>query len=339
MTAYQPDESTKKFGVLFVTVAATALFMAVEGSRLYWPAMAANYLIVALLYFWYAAKDGRAASATGLWGYMFPPHIWSHRSSLNDGIFAFMIFGLMISLFNWGIFTPKYYVALAMSFSVLLPPVKEGVAPGFMVMAYFTLQSIIFAEFFYYWLHRLAHAVPAMWAFHKVHHSAKAMTPLAVYRLHPVDFWLTAATKGFGYGLSLVIFMHFYPGTKAALTLAGVNALMYLLTILGGVLHHSHVWISFGPVVERFIISPAQHQIHHSENPQHYNKNFSALLGIWDWIFGTLYVTRWKDEKITIGLGGEKEEAPYQNAWSMLVHPFMENAQLLAARIKKSRKA
>lgn len=338
MAGYQSNEALKKLGVLFVTISAAALFMTLPGSRLHWPAMAANYLIVLLLYFWYAARD-TSLSDRGLWDYMFPAHIWSHRSSLNDGIFAFMLFGLMISLFNWGIFTPKYFVGLAMSLSSLLPPATAGEKPGLLVMAYFTLQSIIFAEFFYYWLHRLSHAVPAMWAFHKVHHSAKVMTPLAVYRLHPVDFWLTSATKGFGYGLNLVIFMHFYPSKEAAITFLGANAVMFFLSIFGGVLHHSHVWISFGPVLERFIISPAQHQVHHSENPQHYNKNFSSMLSLWDWVFGSLYVTGWKDEKITLGLGGEKAEAPYQNALSMLLHPFRENAQLAAKRIRKRRKA
>lgn len=324
--------------MLFVTIAATALFMALEGSRLHWVFMATNYLIVALLYFWYASREG-TPTVQGLWGYMFPAHIWTHRSSLNDGIFAFVLFGLMISLFNWWIFTPKYYTALARSLSVLLPPATAGGEPGVLVLAYFTFQSIVLAEFFYYWLHRLAHAVPAMWAFHKVHHSAKVMTPLAVYRLHPVDFWLTAATKGFGFGVNTVIFMHFYAGTQAAFTFYGVNALMFGLSVFGGVLHHSHVWISFGPVLERIFISPAQHQIHHSENPQHYNKNFSSMLSLWDWVFGSLYVTGWKDEKITIGLGSAKDEAPYQNAWSMLVYPFVENARLARGRLKKSRKA
>lgn len=336
----KPDQQSgavSKLLVLGVTVAAMALFMTLPGSRLHWPAVAANYLIVILLYFWGAAKN-RDMADKGLLSYMFPEHIWTHRSSLNDGIFAFVLFGLMISLFNWGIFTPKFYTALATSLSSWLPPAEKGEMPSLPVMIWFTLQSIIFAEFFYYWQHRLAHTLPAFWAFHKVHHSAKVMTPLAVYRLHPVDFWLTSATKGFGFGLSALIFMHFYTSKEATLTFLGTNTIIFALSVLGGVLHHSHVWISYGPL-ERFIISPAQHQVHHSENPRHYNKNYSSLLGLWDWVFGTLYLTSWKDEKLTLGLGSAKEEAPYQNAWSMLVHPFRENAQLAAKRLKKRRKA
>ena len=53
-------------------------------------------------------------------------------------------------------------------------------------------------------------------------------------------------------------------------------------------LRHSHVWITYGRIMERLLISPAQHQIHHSKNKVHFDRNFGVVLAIWDGMFGTL---------------------------------------------------
>jgi len=58
----------------------------------------------------------------------------------------------------------------------------------------------------------------------------------------------------------------------------------------GGHLRHSHIWISYGRTLEHILISPAQHQIHHSSDPTHHDCNYGEIFAIWDWMFGTLYV-------------------------------------------------
>lgn len=62
--------------------------------------------------------------------------------------------------------------------------------------------------------------------------------------------------------------------------------------IAGANLRHSHVWISWGPWLEHVFISPAQHQIHHSNDPVHFDRNMGAFLAIWDRLFGTLQTAR-----------------------------------------------
>ncbi|UXX83441.1 sterol desaturase family protein [Roseovarius pelagicus] len=76
------------------------------------------------------------------------------------------------------------------------------------------------------------------------------------------------------------------------LALIGVNAGYAALCMAGTGLRHSHVWLGFGRVLEHILISPAQHQIHHSSAAEHRNKNYGEVLAIWDWMFGTLYVSR-----------------------------------------------
>ena len=64
------------------------------------------------------------------------------------------------------------------------------------------------------------------------------------------------------------------------------------------------------------------HQIHHSDNPVHYDKNYGVSLAIWDWIFGTLYIPA-RDETVQFGLAGAAE-APLmqQRLGVILVDPL-----------------
>jgi len=51
-------------------------------------------------------------------------------------------------------------------------------------------------------------------------------------------------------------------------------------------LRHSHVPMGFG-ALERLLVSPAQHQLHHSVDPRHYGSNLGGVLACWDRMFGT----------------------------------------------------
>ena len=46
------------------------------------------------------------------------------------------------------------------------------------------------------------------------------------------------------------------------------------------------------------MISPSQHQVHHSIAEEHYDKNFGAALAIWDWIFGSLHLSENKGDVV-----------------------------------------
>ena len=60
----------------------------------------------------------------------------------------------------------------------------------------------------------------------------------------------------------------------------GVN--VFLLTFTMTILHlrHSHVWLPFTGLAGRILQSPAHHQIHHSTNPKHFNKNLGFGMSI-----------------------------------------------------------
>ena len=74
-------------------------------------------------------------------------------------------------------------------------------------------------------------------------------------------------------------------------TLLGVPALGFVFNMTTGNLRHSHVWLRFPPMIERWLISPAQHQLHHSLDEEHYGSNYGTWLAIWDRMVGSLVVS------------------------------------------------
>jgi sterol desaturase/sphingolipid hydroxylase (fatty acid hydroxylase superfamily) len=68
------------------------------------------------------------------------------------------------------------------------------------------------------------------------------------------------------------------------------------------------VSISYWNWLEKILVSPAQHQLHHSINSKHFDCNFGAILSIWDTIGGSCLTSN-KDQQIEFGLKGQSEAA------------------------------
>ncbi len=177
-------------------------------------------------------------------------------------------------------------------------PVPEALAVAILTVALFLAYELA------YWVyHYLSHTVPALWELHKVHHSAEVLTPLTNSRVHPIEsiLFLNTLTLFLGSTDALVTWLLGRP--VQPLTIANANVLVVVFTYLLAHLHHTHVWIAFTGPLGRLLISPAHHQIHHSTNPIHFNKNMGSVLAIWDWLFGTLHVPERKRGRLTFGLG------------------------------------
>ena len=133
-------------------------------------------------------------------------------------------------------------------------------------------------------LHRLMHSVPVFWHLHQVHQSATTLTPFTVFRVHPLESVLYTLRGFIVFSGVAGLFIWLFKGQLTALDILGVDALGLLFNLAAAKLRHSHVPVTFG-AVERWIISPLQHQLHHSRD--HVDVNFGACLGTWDRCFGT----------------------------------------------------
>jgi sterol desaturase/sphingolipid hydroxylase (fatty acid hydroxylase superfamily) len=189
----------------------------------------------------------------------------------------------------------------------------------------------------YYLDHYLKHRVPFLWELHKLHHTADVLTPLTNFRNHPIDSivfgYMLATFIGTASGALAWLF-----GQKAEFfAVDGKNALFIVFLWTIGHLQHSQFWIPFRGPWGYLILSPAHHQIHHSDDPQHFNRNLGSVLAVWDWMFGTLEIPTEKNPRLTYGVD-EPGVNPH-SAFGMLVTPAVKSATALGSALLSGAKA
>jgi len=214
------------------------------------------------------------------------------------------------------------------------PPAPGSMLPDWAVPICFTLFLFLLDDFARYFLHMLMHRWPVLWAFHKVHHSARTMTPFTVLRTHPVEGLLFTLRSILVQAISIGTFLYLFGDRVDLVTVLGVNVAVFIFNVTGSNLRHSHVPIFYWKWLERILISPAQHQIHHSTLPRHFDKNFGAILAIWDWIGGSLHLSE-PDTKLKFGVS-KKVEPNEQSLKTLYLQPFKESWHAAISSVRRS---
>jgi sterol desaturase/sphingolipid hydroxylase (fatty acid hydroxylase superfamily) len=185
-----------------------------------------------------------------------------------------------------------------------------------------TLLLVVSVDLGFFVSHYLAHKVPFLWTFHEVHHSAEQLNPITAFRRHPVDLLIDGNVTGVLSGLTFGTFDYFSQGRLTMWTIAGVNACTFLFLMTAAHLQHSHVWVSYGRLLDCIFVSPAMHQIHHSRAPHHIDRNLGNIFSFWDALAGTLYLPKTR-EVLTFGLAGANQ-TPYRTVLELYWRPFAE---------------
>lgn len=224
---------------------------------------------------------------------IFSPKIWFSGSARAD--YKIFIINRVLTGFISPVLLTQVAVATAL-YTLLINLSYDGWglfagAPAALVVASFSVAMFVADDFTKYLLHRWMHTWPILWPIHKVHHSAETLTPMTVYRVHPLEGVLYATRSTIAQGPVIALFYYLFGDTVNLVTILGVNGLVFLFHVTGSNLRHSHVDIRYPKWLEHILISPAQHQIHHSIAEEHYDKNFGAALAVWDWLFGSLHVS------------------------------------------------
>ena len=160
-----------------------------------------------------------------------------------------------------------------------------------------------------YLSHRCEHRFQLLWAFHKVHHSEERMNVLTAGRDH---FLQTLWRSFFSFlTIGLVIDLDY----KQAAVTAGYA---YSVLMLWSMFYHSSIRVEL-PWLDRIVVTPQVHRIHHSILAEHQDKNFADMFPLFDIIGGTYFAPR-RGEFPQTGLSsGER----HRNAWQALVAPFL----------------
>jgi len=290
--------------------------------RVFWPHLLVSALIVAILW----ARGSRRRS---LFEAVASPRLWLHRSAREDYL-LFVVRGVLrLTLFApFAIAAVPLAARLAARCTALFGASPLAHTSHAVALGAFTLTLFVVEDFSRFLFHFAAHRVGWLWELHRVHHSAEVLTPFTLYRIHPVEGLLNRLRGTLTTVLVAGLFAWLFPGKVRGLEILGVDALGFLWSFAGANLRHSHAWISYGPRIERWLLSPAQHQVHHGIEPRHHDSNFGTVIAVWDRLFGTLYVPEGR-ERITFGLRGE---APRGGVGALVLVPFARSLSRLFLR-------
>lgn len=285
-----------------------------------WPYLISSLMVAYVLY---VLRNRSESNAKTFWEFVLPEGIYRHPSAILDCkylVFSTLISFLVYMPFITGVclLVSKVTVQLVANLSF------QGILNDYPIATSIAIASqlMLFADFLGYVGHYCQHRFSLLWAFHKVHHSAQVLTPITLFRVHPVDELVSAVIRAIGLGVGTGLYTVTSHIDVPISVLYGVNATGFIIKLLGHSLRHSHVWFSYGPVLSWVLMSPAQHQIHHSNNPKHLNRNFGIAFSIWDALFGTLYIPK-TQEKLSFGVS-EMDASKHSTLLQLYCDPFRE---------------
>lgn len=258
----------------------------------------------------------------GFLRYVFNPKVWLHPSSLQDMRYFVVnaaVYYALISQFLIGSHTlfDGFHGALTAVVGTPDAPIMSGVIPVIL----YTIASVIALDFGVYYMHRLFHRIPILWEFHKVHHSAEELNPMTLFRMHPLDLFLTGLVVMVLQAAAFAGFFYLTGAEPQMLEVFGLNVVVFLFYVAGYNLRHSHIWLNYPQWLSRVLISPAQHQIHHSSDPKHFDRNFGLIFSFWDQLWGSHYVPV-EREDLKFGLS-RAEPNPFATVGDMYLKPFV----------------
>ncbi|TXN01393.1 sterol desaturase family protein [Methylobacterium sp. WL122] len=210
-----------------------------------------------------------------------------------------------------------------------------GGSPGPITVIVFTVTMLLAYDISYYLYHTAQHRFPFLWELHKVHHSAEVMVGITKDRVHPLDELMNRAwdgvIPGICFGLWTLIALN-----PVEVTVFGVNVYIMRNILMMDFLRHTHFKISFGKL-NNLILCPHWHQLHHSTNPRHYDKNFGLLFSFWDRVFGTLCVPK-PNESFKFGLV-DRDVRDYQSLKGLYILPLKKMWLVIKRRLRPRRPA
>lgn len=127
-------------------------------------------------------------------------------------------------------------------------------------------------DFAGYWVHRWSHHVNVLWNLHIIHHSSE-------------EFNLACALRQ-----SITLIINPFTFVLLPAALLGVPAIV--IATVGPLQLFAQFWyhtqhINKMGFLEKIIVTPSHHRVHHAINKVYLDKNLSQIFIVWDKLFGT----------------------------------------------------
>ncbi len=177
-------------------------------------------------------------------------------SSLSSGVTNVTkdVLGLSVAILGYGWFVDK----------VAITTIESGWVTF--------LVAFIVLDFAGYWVHRINHKVNFFWNSHIVHHSSE-------------EFNLACALRQ-----SISSFLKFFTFLLIPAALLGVPSIV--IATVAPIHLFAQFWYHTQHIgrmgfLEKILVTPSHHRVHHAINKEYLDKNLSQIFIIWDKLFGT----------------------------------------------------
>ena len=132
--------------------------------------------------------------------------------------------------------------------------------------------AFIALDFSGYWVHRIQHVTNFFWNGHIIHHSSE-------------EFNLACALRQSISGIIKLFIIFLFPAALLGVP-EKVIAIVAPLHLFAQFWYHTQHINKMG-FLEKIIVTPSHHRIHHAINPEYIDKNYSQIFIFWDKLFGT----------------------------------------------------
>jgi alkylglycerol monooxygenase len=134
------------------------------------------------------------------------------------------------------------------------------------------IVAFVALDFAGYWVHRISHHYNLFWNNHIIHHSSE-------------EFNLACALRQSISSIIKIFAIFLLPAALLGVP-ANVIAIVAPIQLFAQFWYHTQHINKMG-WLEKIIVTPSHHRVHHAINPVYIDKNFSQIFIIWDKLFGT----------------------------------------------------
>ncbi len=272
-----------------------------------------------------AQAEERPKTLRGFGRFCFPAEILRHPSCRLDAAFVaaahFLRPPAIIMVGNLAV-AEVTYGGLAR----LLGPHAQHAEPRLLRLGILAL-CVVVQDFMTFIVHVWQHRWRSLWELHKVHHSVEFLIPVSNLRFHPVQAIIDDFGTNIPIGLILGVTSYAFALPVHDSSLIGLDAYFVANMLSFYHLRHSHIALRYG-WLERHLMSPAQHQIHHSREERHWGRNYGLCFSWWDRWYGTIVYSS-PQERFALGLPGDIQ-GEYDSAAKLFWTP-LHNLGVMAA--------
>lgn len=225
---------------------------------------------------------------------------WSKRAALNLSVGLFSALVLRLTFYPLLLTLSQWVTQNGMGLFAWL-----GFSSG---ATRFGVSFLVMDWALYLW-HRANHRFAFLWRFHSVHHTDLDLDVTTAARFHLGELALSSLVSA-----ALIVVFGIESGTWLLFQLLVTSAAQF---------HHANFKLPLGweRLLNRLIVTPRMHGVHHSMLRVERDSNYSTVLSIWDRIHHTMELRRWNEE---FPIGVPEWSDPAELTWTQcLILPFV----------------